>query len=184
MEMYKWIDYYIDKHLTIGSLKVGEIMDVAMFDGNFEEYEIWSELKRNQNYSPEQFFKSTRNKIRYNGDETWDIMFNWGQTVTHPLHIDTSTFNTSWTWMVLDGKNLTITTTYNNGKITNLPLGCQQHVNYDNLPKSTRVGWRGPVMLWDDVIKGMDVYCYQEREITQEEIERAVAENIIRLQNQ
>ena len=156
MEMYEWINYYKPYHLTIGDLKKwnpGEIKDVVIFDRNFDDYFIWDELKENKLYTPSYFFKENRHKIRYNGDLTWDIIFHWGDTFCHNVELDIAEkqpvreiFGTDCVWKPLNGEYMIIKTNQKNS------------IHWTDFNDETRIGWRGPIMLWKDVKKGEKVY--------------------------
>jgi hypothetical protein len=46
----------------------------------------------------------------------------------------------------------------NGNRIIELSHSEQQKIHWLEFDDSTRIGWRGPIMLWTDVINGMDVY--------------------------
>ncbi|AYV75426.1 MAG: hypothetical protein Terrestrivirus1_300 [Terrestrivirus sp.] len=139
--MYNFIDNCKNEHLTIRDVKlmsVGDVIDVVIWDKNFEEYWIWEHAEEKTYYDPCVFFKSNRCKLTYKGDMQWDIYFDFGDTFTHPVHLDVSSLQTDWTWYPideLDGKIHSDWTT--------------KHIHWTEFPDTTRVGWRGPIMLWD-----------------------------------
>ena len=160
MELYKWINHYKEKLLTINTIKnwnINEIKDVVIFDRNFEEYFIWENTRKNENYTAEYFFQGNRCRIKYNGNLTWDIEFDVG-TITHPVELDVTDLGTGWAWMPLNGEYMTINTVVKDWKITDLPQNEQHNIHFTKFNDNTRIGWRGPIMLWSDVKNAQDVY--------------------------
>ena len=62
----------------------------------------------------------------------------FGDTYTHPVHLDISSLQTNWTWYPIDELD---------GKIPLDQTG--KHIHWTEFSDITRVGWRGPIMLWD-----------------------------------
>ena len=90
-------------------------------------------------------------KFHYKGNYTWDIQASWG-TYEHSFHLNVEHLNTNWTWVAIDpedGKVHITDNIFDEGKEHNnwKPI----HIHFDEFPKNTRVGWRGPVMLWEKV---------------------------------
>lgn len=143
MEMYEFIESTKDKHLTISDiekLKKGDKLKVVMWDRNFEEYWIWGHAYPNKKYPALKFFKRNIATLTYVGNYQWDIHFEFGQIVRHPIHIDVSCCDTQWKWVpVKEG------TIY----ITNETLENNIDMHWNDFPKDTRVGWRGPMILTD-----------------------------------
>jgi hypothetical protein len=154
MDMYDFINNCKDKHLTIADIKLmspGDVIDVVVWDTNFEEYWIWDSAEKNKSYDPFIFFKSNRCKITYKGNMLWDIYFDFGDTCTHPVHLDVSSLQTNWTWYEineLDGQ-IHITEEILDEKQSILSDWTPKHIYWTEFPDTTRVGWRGPIMLWD-----------------------------------
>ncbi len=162
-ELYKWIDDHRLFHLTIHdvmSLKPGQELDVAIFDRNMEEYGMWDNFRDREKYGPEEFFKNNRCTIKYKGDFIWDIQFSWGETFEHPVHVNVQSLATNWNWIVLNTNDNTI-------HIKNEILSESESIPSDrtkvnlrlqDFPLRTRVGWRGPIMLWEHVKNKGKVY--------------------------
>lgn len=160
-EMNDWIENTRSKHLTLGDLKKwkkGETKDVIIWDRNFEEYGIWGGLKEEKTYKPAKFFKGNHHKIKYNGDFTWDITFEFGGTITHPVHLDIKKEGTGWWWSPLDGEYIVLDTSYSNGKITKKKKKKVVKKHHSEYRDDTRIGWRGPMMLWEHVESGEPVH--------------------------
>jgi hypothetical protein len=161
MEMYAWIDQHKPKHLTIRDLKkwaVGETKDVIIFDRNFEEYSIWNNFKKNKEYNPTHFFEDNQCKITYNGNLTWDIHYPFGGTACHNIELDIEKLNTGWHWSPLCEEYMILDTTTKNHRITKLPPKDQQKIHWSQFDDDTRIGWRGPIMLWKDVEDDIKIY--------------------------
>mgnify|MGYP006976398487 CR=1 FL=1 len=178
-ELYQFIRECRHLHLTkadVDLLKPGDRLDVVIWDRNFEEYWIWDQ-PQNVPYSPEVFFSENRHQLVYQGGHKWDIEFNFGETIRHPFHLSLEGENTSYTWTSLEGKEphdcqcqsrpvgsesspedqvensydwIHITTYVKKDDQSGPPEGWGPiHKHYDDFPTTTRVGWRGPMMLWD-----------------------------------
>lgn len=168
IEMYEFIDKFTkDKHLTIGdllSMKNGDTREVVIWDRNFSEKWIFDYAINLKHYKPEEFFLKNKHKIVYKGDMTWDIHFNDGFMSNHPVHLDVTSLDTFYHWVPLDE---------NDGKIhitdEILPVGVDaipahwkaKHIHWKDFANTTRVGFRGPIMLWKD-LKDMPMVYYHD----------------------
>ena len=162
-ELYKWIEDHKLLHLCIDdvmSLRVGQELDVVIFDRNMEENGIWDKFKKDKKYNPEDFFKYNHHIIKYKGNFIWDIQFSWGETFEYPIHINVQSLSTNWNWIVLDTHDNTIN--INNEEISqdeSIPDGRKDVYLYlEDFPLRTRVGWRGSIMLWKHVKNKGQVY--------------------------
>lgn len=135
------IDYFLSLeasnlhhlHLTIADiekLKPGDILDAVVFDRNFYEYGILN-LDNKRPYNPEEFLQSIRIKIKYLGNYEWILYYDWAE-VNDIIHINIEEYHSYYHWYPLND------------------LG-EFNMNIKEFPKDTRVGNRGPVMLWKDV---------------------------------
>ncbi len=161
--MYHFIENSKNKHLTIADVKKmlpEDQIDVVIWDRNFEEYWIWNNAENEKPYEPQIFFKSNHHKITYKGDMKWDIHFNFGETIEHPIHLDVSELNTYWIWCAIDGTDgkihITNEIVKNGEKIP--PHWKPKHIHWTEFSDNTRVGWRGPMMLWDELNNLSSVY--------------------------
>lgn len=161
MEIYEFIENCKDKHLTLGDLeklKFGDTLDVVIWDRNFEECWIWDGAERNVKYDPKYFFRENHHTIKYLGDYMWDINFNFGGTYSHPVHLDVSSMDTNWKWYALENNEIKITYEVLN-KGEKIPKGKKApYKHITEFDKNTRVGWRGPIMLWDELDNLPNVY--------------------------
>ncbi len=158
-EMYEWIKDCRPYHLTLGDVlkwKKGEKVDVCMLDGNFEEYgDIWNGIEPGKVLPATTFFAKNKATLTYKGAYVWDIAYNYGETIEHPIHFwisglvnneNTSgnTIRRSW-WVPLDVEKGSISIkTLEDG----VPFPRKIRIQCQELPKSTKVGWRGPMILW------------------------------------
>ncbi len=159
--MHSFIEHCKNKHLKLSdihNLNVGDILDVVIWDRNFEEYWIWDNAKCNKLYKPIEFFKENRCLLNYLGDYKWDITFPYGETIRHPVHLEVTSLKTNWKWMhIEDGeihiKNEVVSI---NEKI---PNGWKAiHKPITEVSNETRVGWRGPMIMWNELENLPDVY--------------------------
>lgn len=142
MEMYKFIEESKDRHLTIADVKnldVGEEIDCVIWDRNFEEYWIWNKTVSEKPYKATEFFKHNRVKVKYLGNMKWLLKMSWGE-FEHSVHINTCK---SHFWPVDDDQMIRL------NKIM---------IDVKTLPTKTRVGWRGPMMLWKHLESMPKVY--------------------------
>lgn len=158
LELYTWIELNRGLHLTLGDLmgwEVGKTYKVVMFDRNFEEYHIWDNTKQNTPYEPEDFFQQNEMDIVYHGNMEWTLNMKWGE-FEHPVHFDVASLDRGWTWSPVDvhkenpnERGISIT-----GEPLclgeKLPKGkTSLWMSWSEFPPDTRVGWRGPMMMWD-----------------------------------
>ena len=160
--MYHFIKACKSQHLTIAdvkNLKIGDKIDVIIWDRNFEENWIWDHAESEKPYDPQTFFKSNHHQLTYAGNMTWHIHFDFGETITHPIHLDTSDLETRYTWCALENDGFI--------HITDEVIKCGEkiptewkpkHIHWTKFPDSTRVGWRGPIMLWEKLKNKTYVY--------------------------
>lgn len=146
--MYDWIKKTKGKHLTVADWKkwkVGQTKDVAIFDRNFEEYFIWEKTVKGRTYKPSYFFKENHHKITKKSDFEMEIAYKQGYTVDQNLEVETSKWSKKYIWvLVKDG-------------YVDIPDE-KVKVKWSDISNKTRVGFRGPTMLWKDVKSGPDVY--------------------------
>lgn len=160
--MYKYIrEASRDKHLTIADIKnleVGEEFDCVLWDRNFEEYGIWNKVESEKLYKATKFFESNRVRIKYLGDMKWLLKMDCGEFL-HMIHIDTSKLHDKWKWMPLDSDQ--ILRLESNCSRCSKNSKSKKGIKWKNLPTNTRVGWRGPMMLWKHLESAPKIY-YEE----------------------
>jgi len=159
-ELYSWIELQKHLHLTLKDLQeleVGKEYDVVIFDRNFDE-QIWDKFNEFQVYQPEEIFKNSHHKIVYKGNMHWDIIFSFGETLEHPVHLDVSSLPTNWTWCAIENKYINITNEVLDEGETIDPERGSIKMHYKWFPENTRVGWRGPIMFWKDLTNLPKVY--------------------------
>lgn len=151
METHEFIENSIGDHLTladINKLSVGDILDVVIWDRNYEEYWMWTKAVPVQLYSPEEFYKQNRHQLKYLGDYQWDITYPFGETHTHPLHLWVGNLRTTWEWYELQDGWINVRQEYLASK-QKIPIHWSPiHKHISEFEPATRVGWRGPIMLW------------------------------------
>ena len=162
LEMRQFIETSKPNHLTLGDIKQlspGDSLDVVIWDRNFEEGWIWSAAEENHPYDPTFFFRENRHKLVMKGNLIWDIHYSWGQVVRHPIEFDVSDMNTKWTWAPVKNGVIQIDNAFLDGDSQWAVNSRKIHnKSQDEFPDSTRVGWRGPIMLWDKLSNYPNVY--------------------------
>lgn len=163
LEMKNFIRVYSkDKHLTLGDVKQmspGVTIDVVIWDRNYEEYWIWDNAEDKKEYDPEEFFEQNRHQITYLGNMKWDIKFPFGETIAHPIHLDTSSLQTNWRWVAVEEDGFIHITTEVVNEGEEIPSHWEpKHMHWSEFPDTTIVGWRGPIMLWDNLKNMPQVY--------------------------
>lgn len=142
MEVYQFIDHCKSEHMTLNDLqkmKAGDVIDVVIWDFNFEEGFIWSSSVEMQYYEPTEFFKDNHHKIKYLGNMTWEIHFCCGTTITREVEIERP--NEGFVTTQMDNTEIYDSGGYtSNGWVEQQKLNCQPN---------DRVGWSGPIMLWE-----------------------------------
>lgn len=150
LEMYDFIKNCKDKHLTLGDIRKmspGETIDVVIWDTHFEEHDIWDNMEEDKSYDAQEFFKSNRNQITYLDNYEWNIHFNYGETLKHPVHV---IFEENNCWREIINNTVRSFNFEYNSTVSLTPI--------DTFPDCTRVGWRGPIMLWDKLDNLPQVY--------------------------
>jgi hypothetical protein len=151
MEMYDIVDklpkdYYLTKKDL--SLIKNKKITVALFDRNFEEYGIWNKFDKYKLYDPVKFFEYNKATIEYNGGNTWKITMDGDENV-HFIEVDVVNIrpkNSKLTWSPINDKG---------------DLCCLgKKVNFNDVSNDTRIGWRGPMILWHKIVK-FDKKVYQ-----------------------
>ena len=156
-EMYKFRDVVTrEHHLTIKDLKnlnPGDELDVLIWDGNYEEYWIWDNAESEKPYDPREFYKSNRCKITYLHNLKWNIDIPNVGVIEHPIHLNLKPFikETFCTWdSIEDDGKIHITSEYLPRGMDGIPKEWKaKHINWTDFPEETRIGWRGPIMLWE-----------------------------------
>ena len=165
VEMYEFINTTSRPyHLTIADikkLKLGDELDVVIWDGNFEESDnIWGVVSTGT-YDSWELFKGNRHKITHkeapHGLGELEIHFGWGETILHYIDLNVTDFikETYWTWApVHEDGSIHITDEYLPRGRDKIPEGWKaKHINWTEFPETTRAGWRGPIMLWENLKK-------------------------------
>jgi hypothetical protein len=116
-----------------------QMVDLCMFDSNFEESRIWSPLIKNDTpYRPTYFFADNHHRYRHIGENVGRVA--WRDESRYQLIYDFSVEVMPGKWQNLDNKC---------GK-------CEENiVKIENVMPSSRIGWRGPMVLWS-VIEQME----------------------------
>jgi hypothetical protein len=158
-EVYDWIRDHRLYHLCIDdleTLKPGDVLDVVIFDRNFEEYGMWDEIPANTPFEPKQFFRFNHHQIEWLGDGRWNLKLQWGD-FEHPLHYNVESLATNWTWLGPDENGMIdVRQEIINGD-EEIPLTRKAFsLSITDFHPRTRVGWRGPVMMWKHVQESKD----------------------------
>jgi hypothetical protein len=147
MDVYEFIDSCIDEHLTLGDVKdlaTGAQLDVVVWDRNFDDGWIYTSSERGRHYTPEEFFETNRRTLTIVGHPmAWEIEFPSG-THQHHMELCIDDEGNKWRPIRCDGSVMGADDSENNG----------MWADWDD---DTRVGWRGPMMLWDRLAGKADV---------------------------
>jgi hypothetical protein len=164
MEMNAFIENCKQYHLTIKDIKemnIGDTFDVIIWDGNYDEYWIWTNAIDKKLYDPEIFYEQNKHTITYLGNMKWNIHFNFGEIIEHPVHLDTRELKDTYAkWAAIeDDGSIHITSEYLPQGVDMIPDGWKaKHIHWTEFPETTRVGWRGYVMKWNDIKDMPQVY--------------------------
>ncbi len=173
LEMYDFIEQCKPYHLTIEdvlNLSVGQQLDVVIWDRNFEEYGIWERATSNKICRPEELFQHNRWTIVYKSNMEWTIISEGGggESFDHPVHLNVQHLNTYMTWVGLENDGMVNIDHEIIKKGNRIPKGwTETHIHWKDFPKTTRAGWRGPIMLWEKLAKLPKVY-YKEGHFPEE----------------
>lgn len=88
-------------------------------------------------------------QIKYKGNNEWDLKSFEG-IFEHPVHLDVSSLNTFWTWYNINNEGY-IDINYEMIKEDEeIPKNWKpKYIHWTNFDENTRIGWRGPIMLWE-----------------------------------
>lgn len=138
LEMYDFIKKCEPNYLKvkdIKKLKIGDELDVVIWDTNFEEYYIWKKCEQNKKYDSQLFFKENRCKLIYCENYKWKILDSDNNINLHPLHA-----NYKSKWCIIGDKK----------EKSDLCETCNANkISFKDLTDDTYIGWRGYIMLWD-----------------------------------
>ena len=138
-EYGEWIRDHRLYHLCIRDLekfKPGDVIDVAIFDRNMEEYGMWDDIRPDTPLKAKEFFRFNHHQIRIIDNNNWILIMD-GEEFDFPLHYN----------LKKDGTIRIKNEIINSGE--QIPHGRKKFkINVSDLHPLTRVGWRGPVMLW------------------------------------
>jgi len=154
-EVDDWIRAHRLQHLCIQdllTLSPGDVMDVAIFDRNMEEYGMWDKIPGNTPMPASDMFRFNHHQIKMLENGNWVISM-CGDEHKHPIHYNFESLATHWTWLgsyIGGDANPVICVKH---EITrdgeDMPKGRKPfEINVADLHPLTRVGWRGPVMFW------------------------------------
>ena len=133
------------------ALKPGDELDVVVWDRNYQENGIWDRPQKTP-YDPEVFFAGNRCKIVYKEEYKWEIHYTTysNLVVHHSLEVSLEGMNTNWTWAPIEPEDgmLHITSKIVKHGETQPSHWGPIHKHLSDFSTSTRVGWRGPMMLW------------------------------------
>jgi hypothetical protein len=153
-EVYNWIRAHRLQHLCIQDLRklnLGDVIEVAIFDRNMEEYGMWDQIPGNESLNPAEFFRFNKHHIEISGNDRWMLRLQWGD-FEHPIHYNVESLATHWTWLVPEKDGIIRCGTEILRDKESIPNNRKAfEINVADLHPLTRVGWRGPVMLWKHV---------------------------------
>jgi hypothetical protein len=139
MDVYAFVDDCISEHLTLGDVKdlaTGDQLDVVVWDRNYDDGWIYSTSEKGKPYTPEEFFATIRRTLTIvDHHMAWSIEFPTG-SVQHHIEVCIDDEGNKWRPIQCDGNVMDADAEEDNGRWT-------------DLPDKTRVGWRGPMMLWN-----------------------------------
>ena len=166
MNPYDFIKNNKTNYLTledISKYNEGDVLDVVIWDCNWEEYDWWENIKPGK-YTPEDFFQGNKHRIIIGAPDklSWTIDFNFGKQI-EPFHFNVEEYSKQnkmgtyrgWVELSDDGYIDIDSEIVKTGK--KIPKSWKAwHEHHSKFPKTTYVGWRGPIMLWDKLKESKD----------------------------
>ena len=155
----EWEDATRKDHLTIGDirkLKKGDTVPLLIMDRNYLDI-AFAKNKGNTLYTPVRFFRSNKATYIHDADLHGTIVWSWSKE-KQPFEFELNYDNERW-YPLIDGhiprrdKNRFRDAPYKTAK------------SWTSFPATTRVGWRGPSMPWNDLDKYQKVWFYQEHPV-------------------
>jgi hypothetical protein len=170
LEIDDWIEETKANHLRIGDIskfKHGEKIKVLVMDRNLYDtlYRINNE---NQLYKATDFFRESSAIYEHDCDLKGKIRYKWQSLPEYNNNENDDDINDNKRWY-----DLKFHIEYKNGNwypLENgiLPANGEHDTKllefdhkWNDFPDNTRVGWRGPMMLWSNVENAPDVYRYE-----------------------
>lgn len=163
MELYTWIKETKIYHLSIEDFlkwPIGEERKCIILDHNFEEGNgIWDNHQSGHVMKAVDFFKFNVHTITKKDGWKWDIHFNYNETLEHPIHVCVENLSTSCTWAGLnDCDEVHIKNEMLDGCVPFPTHRESFKINIRDFPKRNRIGWRGPIILYEYLEHLPDVY--------------------------
>jgi hypothetical protein len=158
LDIQQFIEYTKPDHLTFGDLKKmkrGDELDVVIWDDNFEKNGIETNIVLSMSYNPHKFFQWNHHKIIYKGNMLWIIEFNHGKSIMCPVHLGFDHKKTTY-WHKIKNGYVDMAHDINDDEKENKDIFAPSYIHYKKFLDSMRIGWRGPMMLWNDLKKYND----------------------------
>lgn len=134
MELHEYIRKCPPLRLAdLEDLRSGDTLDVVAWPRNFEAHWINPSSVPGRHYDAKTFFAVNRCRLTWIHPHQWVISFSGGDVAIHPIHLDVWT-----TWCAVNPVD---------GRVDVGPK--RMHVS--EFARDTRVGWRGPMALWENV---------------------------------
>ena len=158
LEQDKWLKKIANKCLTIKDIKEmndGDEIKVLVMDRNLYD-RTCSVNKPNKLYTAEYFFRHNTATYKHYTDLKGELTFHWTDKDYKSSDFEFDIEYEKNNWYPLE-----------NGKLPkNDPQGLFEfpfgkEMDWTEFPESTKIGWRGEMMLWDKVILESDIYWYE-----------------------
>jgi len=156
LELEAWVDAVKEQCLTITdvlTLEPGQEIKVLHMDRNLGD--TVCEQPGNQLFTAEEFFAKSTAVYKHESGLKGTIKYSWQESEENPYPFEFDIEYAKDCWYPLEDGYLP----------TNDPQGFSNfHYDapkpYTDFPQNTRVGWRGPMLLWNVVCQQPDVYWY------------------------
>ena len=157
-----------DFHLTIKDIEsweIGKEYDIVTFDRNL--YDVVGDIKGR--HDPQIFFKGVHHRMIYCGNMKMKMLWNFTDFKdegARDVELDTKSLDYGWGWMPLTDGVMIIDETliaadYNIRQLDDDEIFQRKWTEFD---VNSRIGWRGPMMLWDNLKYFPKIYNREEED--------------------
>jgi hypothetical protein len=161
IDLKDWEQYSQGEHLTIEdvmNLNEGDKLHLLVMDRNLWDIVCCRENNLgNTLHPPAQFFRHNRATYTHIGDLKGTLVYHWGDGDSEEYDFEFDVEYMSHRWYPLKDGHLPARDPQGIA-----PFDYEEPKPWTDFPVNTRVGWRGPMMLWEKVIPYDNIFWYDD----------------------
>jgi hypothetical protein len=161
LEVDEWEDNAAQYSLTIGdimNLNKGDQIKILSFNRNYLDT-VCGSNEENKTYCPEVFFKKECHTYIHEDGLKGKMFWNYGEDSDFEFEIE---YEQNHWYPLRNGylpkEDPMLSKVSGNCKAFCGSFSYSKPKHWSTFPRSTRIGWRGPIMLWKDVNEQPNVY--------------------------